>query len=132
MSDSGSLDQFFAGFESSRPLFDGVRAAVEATGPTEMRVTKSQVAFSHGRAFAWAWTPERYLRGRLAPLVLSIGLPRRDTSVRWKEVVEPAPGRFIHHLEVRDIAEIDDEVRGWLREAWENAPSARSGRGGAA
>jgi hypothetical protein len=27
------------------------------------------------------------------------------------------PSRWIHHLEVRDPAEVDDEVVGWLTEA---------------
>lgn len=122
-----SLEQFFAGFEESLPLFEAVRAAVASVGPSDMRVTKSQVSFSNGRAFAWTWMPERYMRGPLAPLVLSIGLPDRDTSPRWKEVVEPAPRRFVHHLEVRAVSDIDEQVRDWLRAAWENAPSRRAG-----
>ncbi|NTU80389.1 MAG: hypothetical protein HGA45_13600 [Chloroflexales bacterium] len=65
--------------------------------------------------------PDRYLRGRTAPLVLSIGLPWRDQSPRWKQVGEPYPGRFMHHLELYDPAEVDDEVRTWLRQAWEAA-----------
>jgi hypothetical protein len=45
----------------------------------------------------------------------------RSDSPRWKEIVEPAPGRFTHHLELYDVADVDDEVRGWLRQAWEAA-----------
>jgi hypothetical protein len=41
--------------------------------------------------------------------------------VRWKQIVEPAPGRFTHHLELHTASEIDDEVRRWLQEAWEAA-----------
>lgn len=50
-----------------------------------------------------------------------IHLPSRDESPRWKEIVEPALGHFMHHLELRDPAELDDEVHGWLRRAWEAA-----------
>jgi len=35
--------------------------------------------------------------------------------------VEPAPGRFMHHLEPATLAEVDDEVRAWLREACDEA-----------
>jgi hypothetical protein len=35
--------------------------------------------------------------------------------------VEPAKGRFTHHLELREPDEVDEEVAGWLREAWEAA-----------
>jgi hypothetical protein len=33
-------------------------------------------------------------------------------------VVEPYPGRFIHHLELYATSDIDNEVRKWLQEAW--------------
>ncbi len=99
-------------------MFEALRAVIEATGPVEVRATKSQVAFRAGRrAFAWAWTPDRYLRGETAPLVLTVGLRRRDPSPRWKEVVEPRPGRFTHHLELRSADQLDDEVRAWIAEA---------------
>ena len=44
-------------------------------------------------------------------------LGRRDDSPRCKEVAHPSPTHSMHHLEVRDPAEIDDEVAAWLREA---------------
>jgi hypothetical protein len=113
-----TLDEFFAGWEESRRLFEAVRSAVEAIGPVQFRVGKSQVSFSTRRAFAWAWIPGRYLRGAHAPLVLTVSLRRHDASPRWKQVVEPAPGRFTHHLDLHAPEDIDDEVHAWLREAW--------------
>ena len=113
-----TLDEYFAGQPDSRRIFDALHSAVDALGPAQIRVTKSQVAFRRRRAFAWAWMPGVYLRGRHAPLVLTLSLRRRDPSPRWKEIVEPAPGRFTHHLELRSTADIDDEVRSWLQEAW--------------
>jgi len=116
-----SLDEFFAGHDESRALFEVVRDAVRVIGPAEVRATKSQVAFRRGTAFAWVWIPGQYLSGPRPPLVLSVDLHRRDASPRWKEVVEVRPGRFTHHLEVRSAADIDAEVSEWLREAWANA-----------
>ncbi len=116
-----TLDDFFAGQEEPRLIFETLRSAVDAVGEAEFRVTKSQVAFRRRRAFAWAWMPGTYLRGRHAPLVLTISLRRKDTSPRWKEIVEPRPGRFTHHLELRCTTDIDDEVRTWLQEAWADA-----------
>jgi len=116
-----TLDEFFAGHGQPRRIFDALLAAADELGPVELRVTKSQVAFRRRTGFAWAWIPQMYLAGRVAPLVLSVPLRRRDESPRWKEVVEPYPGRFMHHLELRDPSEIDAEVRGWLAEAWESA-----------
>ncbi|MDM7999950.1 MAG: DUF5655 domain-containing protein [Dehalococcoidia bacterium] len=116
-----TLDDFFAGHEESRLIFEAVRGAVDAVGETDIRVTKSQIAFRRRRAFAWAWMAGKYLSRRHAPLVLTISLRRRDLSARWKEVVEPTPGRFTHHLELYAASDIDDEVRTWLREAWAEA-----------
>ncbi len=115
------LEQFFAGHEEARVIFDAVRELIETIGPADIRVTKSQVAFRRRTAFAFLWIPRMYLGDRGVPLVLTIGLRRRDGSPRWKEVVEPAPGRFTHHLELHSTDDADEEVRGWLREAWEAA-----------
>jgi hypothetical protein len=90
-----------------------------------MRVSKSQIAFCRSKDFAWVWIPDRYLHGRPAPLVLSLSFAERNNSPRWKEIVEPYPGRFMHHLELRSEAEIDGEVKGWIREAWEAAAQNR-------
>jgi hypothetical protein len=113
-----TLDEFFSGQSETRQLFEAVRRAVDAAGPAALRVTKSQVAFRRRKAFAWVWMPAQYLRRAAAPLVLTLSFHRRDTSPRWKQIVEPVPGRFTHHLELHSVADVDDEVRGWLREAW--------------
>ncbi len=114
-------DAFFADQPLAAQLFAAVRRAVDTIGAASIRATKSQVAFRRRRTFAAVWKPGQYLAGATAPLVLTVFLPRRIASPRWKEVVEPAPGRFTHHLELHDPAEIDEEVRSWLRAAWEAA-----------
>lgn len=115
------LDEFFADCPESRIIFEVLSSAMDERGSVEVRITQSQVAFRRRIGFAWAWIPAMYLAGQVPPLVLSVSLRRRDGSPRWKEVVEPHPGRFMHHLELRDPSEIDAEVRGWLAEAWESA-----------
>lgn len=116
-----TLDEFFAGQDQSRHLFEAVSREVEAIGPAELRLSRSQIAFRRRKAFAWIWMPGQYLRRKAAPLVLSLSFPQRNTSPRWKEVVEPVPGRFMHHLELYATTDLDDEVRGWLRQAWDLA-----------
>jgi hypothetical protein len=113
-----TLDKYFAGHEGARPLFEALRRMVETIGPSTVRVTRSQIAFRRRKAFAWAWVPGRYLRGKPAPLVLTLVLPSRHPSPRWKEIVEPASGHFTHHLELFSPQDLDEEVRGWLRDAW--------------
>jgi hypothetical protein len=45
----------------------------------------------------------------------------RDRSSRWKEVVEPIPGRFMHHLELFAPSDVDSAVKNWFRSAWSAA-----------
>ena len=116
-----SPEEFFKGYENSRQIFETLLSAIEAFGPLELRVTKSQVAFRREKAFAWVWIPGKYLRGKVAPLVLTLVFSSRNASPRWKEIVEPAAGRFTHHLELYQIEDVDDEVCGWLRETWDAA-----------
>ena len=116
-----TLDKYFEGKEESRRLFDCLWGMIESLGPVEMLVQQSQIAFRRDKAFACAWMPGKYLHGRGAPLVLTVYLRRRDTSPRWKKVVEPAPGRFTHHMELHSLNDIDDQVCGWLQEAWAQA-----------
>jgi hypothetical protein len=112
-----TLDEFFAGREVSRRIFDALKRAIDDLGPSELRVTESQVAFCREKPYAWAWVPGMVLRGDQAPLVLTLCPRRRDASDRWEEVVEPRTGRFTHHLELHSAAEIDREVRACLLEA---------------
>jgi hypothetical protein len=111
------LDAFFAGRPEALKVFAKVRAILQQTGPVEIRVSKSEVAFRRRRGFAFVWVPGRYLRKPTAPVVLSIALAREDASPRFKQVVHPAPRIWMHHLEINDPAEIDAQVREWLHEA---------------
>lgn len=116
------LEQYFAGSDArSRELFEVVRSAIASVGHSELRVTKSQIEFRHRDGFAWVWMPAQYVRGTGAPLVLTIRLSRRDSSPRWKEVVEPRRGTFTHHLELRSSEDVDEGVLNWIREAWEQS-----------
>lgn len=102
-------------------IADTVFRVVMRVGDATVRTGKSQIAFRRRRVFAAIWRPGRYLRGRTAPLVLTVYLPLHDPSPRWKEVVQPTPGRYTHHLELWNVAQVDGEVEAWLRAAWEGA-----------
>ncbi len=86
-------DEFFSDKALAKQLYEAVCQAIASLGEAGIRVGKSQIAFRRGRA----------------------------ESPCWKQVVEPAPGRFTHHLELYAVTDIDEEVRDWLREAWEAA-----------
>jgi len=116
-----TLDKYFEGKDDSRQLCEALHSVIKIIGKAEIRVTKSQVVFRRRKAFAWVWMPGKYLRGKHAPLVLTVSMHYRDISPRWKEIADPAPGRFTHHLELYSTSDIDDEVHDWPWEAWRNA-----------
>lgn len=117
-----TISDFFRDRPESRQLFDALMRLIDEIGSPELVVTRSQIAMRRARPFAWVWIPGRYLHGRrVAPLVLSLVFAQRDPSPRWKEIVEPARGRFMHHLELFSETDLNDEVRIWLRKAWAQA-----------
>jgi len=120
-------EDLFAGHSVALAVLDRVRTVLEAAGPLDVRATKSQVAFRRTRAFAWLWRPGQYLRGEVSPVVLSVALGRHEPSPRFKEVVHPSLRHWMHHLEIRDAGEVDDEVAGWLLEAAGRAGPSTSG-----
>jgi hypothetical protein len=114
-------EEHFAGHPIALAAYAAVHDLLEGMGGADVRTTKGQVAFRRRRGFAYLWLPGRYLAHPGADVVLSIVLGRRDPSARWKEVVQPSPAHWMHHLEIHDAAAIDDEVAGWLREAADRA-----------
>ncbi|MBT2247780.1 hypothetical protein JHV56_03565 [Arthrobacter sp. BHU FT2] len=89
-------------------------------GPMEVRVGKSQVSFRRRRGFAYLWRPGAYVKSTV-PVVLSVALPAEDPSPRFKQVARPSPAIWMHHLEITDSSQVDGEVAGWLRRAWDHA-----------
>lgn len=116
---AAAAERFFEDRPIGLATFRAVLAVLTALGPVMIRTSRSQVAFVRRRGFAWLWLPGKWLRHPVAEVVLSISLGREDPSPRWKQVVHPTPRAWLHHLEVGDPAAIDDEVRAWLREAYE-------------
>jgi hypothetical protein len=113
--------EYFRGEPDALVIHRAVESAVASIGEAEARVSKSQVGFYRRHPFAATWKPSQYLAGDRAPLVLSVYLPARDSSSRWKEVVEPSKSRFTHHIELWSERDVDELVRSKLQEAWEHA-----------
>ena len=113
-------ESIFQDFPEGLVLYCAVADAVAAIGEAAVRVTKSQIAFRRRKGFAYVWRPGQYLKSDV-PAVLSIALPREVASDRFKEVAHPSAKVWMHHLELTNTAQIDDEVRDWLTEAYQSA-----------
>ena len=118
---SGDLAGHFESHPHAARLRDATIRAIAAAGPSTTRTTRSQISFRRRRGFAWIWAPQQYLGSRSAPVALALAFPRHVRSRRWKEVVEPRSGWFMHHLEVRRVSDVDQQVRRWIKAAWEAA-----------
>ena len=116
-----TLDEFFGDDVKARRLFDALSKEIGRLGKFTIRVTKSQVAFRGRKNVAVAWMPGKYLKASTAPLVLTLSFEAKDPSPRWKQVTQVAERRFTHHLELREVGELDTQVRRWLEAAWEAA-----------
>jgi hypothetical protein len=114
--------EYFAGHPLGLVAHQRVLDLLAPYGDVGVRVGRSQVAYRRRRGFAWLWLPGRYLAHPSAELVLSVSLGRHDSSTRFKQVVNPAPKHWVHHLEVAKAEDLDGEVAGWLR-----AAAARAG-----
>ena len=119
-SEERTPEDFFAGFPAGLALYDAVAGAVGDIGPAAVTVTKTQIAFRRRRGFAYVWRPGQYLTSDV-PAVLSIALPHPVDSDRFTTIAHPSTGVWMHHLELHEPAQVDEEVRRWLAEAYDDA-----------
>ncbi|NMP25035.1 hypothetical protein HIJ39_22270 [Sulfobacillus sp. DSM 109850] len=87
-------------------------AIVEACGPVSYAVSKSAITFKGARrGFAGVKPKSQYLDGYL-------DLEREVTDSRILRSSPYTQRLYVHHFRVRVCAEMDDEFRAWIREAY--------------
>lgn len=112
---------FFSRAPQALALYEALEAGILARcGDATIHVQKSQIAFDNGRRFAFA-----SLRGKR--LVVTFGLGQRVTSPRIAQAVEAYPGRWTHHMPVEDAAALDEELFGWIMQAYDFAKTKERG-----
>ena len=118
---------YFSGKPEELALYEAVYAQLCRAFPdASVKVQKSQISFYGRHLFAAASLPVR--RRKDWPkmcLMVTVGLPYRLDSPRVVAASEPYPGRWTHHVLVTEADQIDEELMGWLREAWDFAESKR-------
>ena len=109
-----TVDGFFEGKPARlRELYDAWVALVGEFGPFEQVPTKSRIAFMVRVRFAGV------ARLRSDGLVCSFWLKRRVDSTRFSKRELLGRSDWVYRFVLRDEDELDDEVRGWIREAYE-------------
>ena len=102
---------FFAGHDAAHRLFHALLAKAEAWGPIELTATKSRVAITPRTRVIWC-----HAANNDGSIWLGFLLPRRLQSPRLRSA--PAGGRWSHHVKVGSQADLDQELLGWLHEAY--------------
>jgi hypothetical protein len=97
-----------------------VTDVIDGLGEAEVRVSKSQIAFRVRRGFAYVWRPGRYVDNDVPRRAVD-PLTRRGQIQDFKPVVHRSPKVWMHHLEIRNPDQVDDEVARWLRDAYDAA-----------
>ena len=107
---------FFVGKPEEQALYAGFRSRLRGeVGEVHIRVSKTQITFSSRYGFAFVSHPRRK---KEKGILVSFGLFHRQESDRIQYASEPYPNRWTHHMLVQAPEEIDDELMGWIREAY--------------
>ena len=114
--------QFFEVMPGALPLYEQLLELVRQTvGPFSIRVQKTQITWSNRYVFACI-SFAKVRPAKLRPqtyLVVTFGLDHRVESPRIDIVTEPYPHRWTHHVLISAPEEIDNELLGWVREAYD-------------
>jgi len=126
-----TIEGFFEGRPAALVLFNAVCRYIESLGPVTIEPMKTQISFKAIRKFAWIWLPQTWIKKRAeASLTLTFDLDHKVEHPRIEEAVEPRPGRWTHHFIIEKESDLDDDVKGLLREAYERGqcPKAEAKR----
>lgn len=105
-------DEYFAtGPAHERPVFEAVRAHLETLGPVYIEFVSVGILLKRERSFA-------ELRPMTKWVALWLMLPRAVQHRLISRKVLPYHGRYVHVFNVGDPADVDDDLRGWLTEAY--------------
>jgi hypothetical protein len=107
------VESWYAGSKAHlRPLHDAVVAAAGAFGPdVELAPKKTYVSLRRKKQFAMVGP------GPAGRLEIGLNLPDRQVGGR----LEAATGMASRRVRIATSAELDDELLGWLREAYDRA-----------
>lgn len=118
---TGDVAAFFDQHEVVYPLYELFCEKLLVKFPdTRVKVQKSQISYYNRHLYACvsflkvrkkAELPEDYF-------VLTLGLPAPLESGRVAAKAEPYPGRWTTHFVISDPSDLDEEMFGWVAQAY--------------
>ncbi len=107
-----SLASHFAGKPPVvRAVFDAVLAAVRRHGPVKVLPEKTRIAFQVRMSFAQVTLRRQWVDGHVV-------LSRRLENQRFRKIDTISLRNHVHHFRLFTPADVDAEVREWLKEAY--------------
>jgi hypothetical protein len=94
-----------------RALYRAVLARVRACGPVIVQAEKTRIAFQVRMSFAQVTPRRQWLDGHVV-------LACRLEHPRFRKVETLSPRCHVHHFRLTALADVDDQLEGWLRAAY--------------
>lgn len=112
---------FFEQMPQMLPIYIKLKEKLDAAYPDmTIKISKTQISFRNRYVFGMASLPWRRIKGWPKKyLMVSFGLSYQKVSPRIVQSVEAYPNRWTHHVLLQREEEVDDELMGWLDEAYQ-------------
>jgi hypothetical protein len=109
-----SVKKFLIGkSQRATSLYEHFSALVYECGPVKLAPAKTRIGFQVRMIFAAVNKLSDH--GLEAHVVLT----RRLDSPRFRRIDALTPRCYVHHFRIESLSELDDEVKHWLREAYQ-------------
>ena len=118
---------FFNDHPDALPIYAAFENEMARLGKVSVRVQKTQITFSNRHNFAFvSFLPARKSKDRpKSYITVTFGLDYRVNSPRIDAATEPYPNRWTHHVLISSVEEIDGELMGWIKKAYEFSVAKR-------
>ena len=118
----GSLDAHLAGRDPEVvAVFWRLVELAERNWPVTVLPEKTRIAFQVRMSFAAVTLRRRWVDGHVV-------LARRLEHPRFRRIDSISPRNHVHHFRLARLEEVDDEVAGWLAEAYRVGEQRHLGR----
>lgn len=107
-----TVEEHFTGRPELRAVYDALVKAAEAFGPVEQDPKKTSIHLNRTTAFAGVAV-------RKAHIVLTLKSDRAIDSPRIFKSQQTSARRFHHEVKLASTKDLDAELRGWLRSAYD-------------
>ena len=112
MTENFSMDSHFSGKEPSvRAMYDHLLLALRKFGKVVEEPKKTSIHLVNVTAFAGVQTRATYI-------LLNIKADHKIDSPRIHKAEQVSARRFHHRVKISSLGEIDNELIGWLHEAY--------------